>query len=57
MNKKSLILTLILVFLSSCSLFQKDNQEQVSTLLDTQEQQEVIIQDEQELQNEEISQT
>ncbi|MDR2641014.1 MAG: hypothetical protein LBC61_07115 [Candidatus Peribacteria bacterium] len=43
MNKKSLTIILTLVFFSSCSLFQKNDTEQTSTL----EQQEVIIQDEQ----------
>ncbi|MDR2411712.1 MAG: hypothetical protein LBD88_03995 [Candidatus Peribacteria bacterium] len=46
MNKKILAFVLTLLFLSSCSLFQKNNTEQTSTLPDTPEQQEVITQSE-----------
>jgi PBP1b-binding outer membrane lipoprotein LpoB len=37
MNKKILTFILILVFLSSCSLFQKNNQEQTPTSSNTPE--------------------
>jgi hypothetical protein len=58
MNKKILTFTLTLLLLSSCSLFQKNNPEQTSTIPNTPEQQEVANQNEKDSEiNLEISQT